>query len=30
VPYSLSYMKPVDFDLQDGGCADLMFLAQPK
>jgi hypothetical protein len=30
VPYSLAYMKPTDFDLQDGGCADLMFLAQPK
>jgi hypothetical protein len=30
VPYTLSYMKPTDFDLQDGGCADLMFLAQPK
>lgn len=30
VPYSLAYMKPVDFELPDGSCADLMFLAQPK
>jgi hypothetical protein len=30
VPYALSYMKPVDFELPDGACADLMFLAQPK
>ncbi|HLG87256.1 MAG TPA: hypothetical protein VKZ79_08670 [Alphaproteobacteria bacterium] len=29
VPYSLSYMKG-DFELADGGCADLQFLAQPK
>jgi hypothetical protein len=30
VPYALSYMKPTDFELPDGACADLMFLAQPK
>jgi len=30
VPYALSYMKPVDFELPDGACADLMFVAQPK
>jgi hypothetical protein len=30
VPYALSYMKPVDFELPDGACADLVFLAQPK
>ncbi len=30
VPYALSYMKPNDFEIEDGGCADLMFLAQPK
>jgi hypothetical protein len=30
VPYALAYMKPTDFELQDGGCADLMFLAEPK
>ena len=30
VPYALSYMKPVDFELPDGSCADLMFVAQPK
>jgi hypothetical protein len=30
VPYALSYMKPTDFELTDGGCADLMLLAQPK
>jgi hypothetical protein len=30
VPYALSYMKPTDFELPDGSCADLMFLAQPK
>ncbi len=30
VPYALSYMKPADFEIADGGCADLMFLAQPK
>ena len=29
-PYALSYMKPADFELPDGSCADLMFLAQPK
>ncbi len=30
VPYTLAYMKPTDFELQDGSCADLVFLAQPK
>ena len=30
VPYALSYMKPTDFELPDGSCADLIFLAQPK
>jgi hypothetical protein len=30
VPYALSYMKPTDFEIPDGSCADLMFLAQPK
>jgi hypothetical protein len=30
VPYALSYMKPVDFELPDGSCADLVFVAQPK
>jgi hypothetical protein len=30
VPYTLSYMKPTDFELPDGSCADLMFLSQPK
>ncbi len=30
VPYALSYMKPTDFELPDGACADLMFLAEPK
>jgi hypothetical protein len=30
VPYALSYMKPTDFELPDGGCADLVFLAEPK
>ena len=30
VPYTLSYMKPTDFELQDGSCADLVFLAQPR
>jgi len=30
VPYSLAYMKPTDFELPDGSCADLVFLAQPK
>ena len=30
VPYALSYMKPTDFELPDGSCADLVFLAQPK
>ncbi len=30
VPYALSYMKPIDFELPDGACADLVFLAQPK
>ncbi len=30
VPYTLSAMKPTDFELQDGSCADLIFLAQPK
>jgi hypothetical protein len=30
VPYALSYMKPTDFELPDGACADLVFLAQPK
>ena len=30
LPYALSYMKPADFELPDGACADLMFLAQPK
>ena len=30
VPYALSYMKPVDFELPDGSCADLIFVAQPK
>jgi hypothetical protein len=30
VPYALSYMKPTDFELPDGSCADLMFLAEPK
>jgi len=29
-PYALSYMKPKDFELPDGSCADLVFLAQPK
>jgi hypothetical protein len=29
-PYALSFMKPTDFELPDGACADLMFLAQPK
>jgi len=29
-PYALSYMKPTDFEIPDGACADLMFLAQPK
>jgi hypothetical protein len=29
-PYALAYMKPTDFELPDGGCADLVFLAQPK
>ena len=29
-PYALSYMKPADFELPDGSCADLVFLAQPK
>jgi hypothetical protein len=30
VPYALSYMKPTEFELADGGCADLVFLAEPK
>lgn len=30
VPYALSYMKPTDFEIPDGACADLMFLAEPK
>ncbi|MDB5394662.1 MAG: hypothetical protein JWM91_2168 [Rhodospirillales bacterium] len=30
MPYALSYMKPADFELPDGSCADLVFLAQPK
>ena len=30
VPYALSYMKPTDFELPDGACADFVFLAQPK
>jgi len=30
VPYSLAYMKPGDFEIVDGGCADLQLLAQPK
>ena len=30
VPYTLSYMKPTDFELPDGSCADLVFLSQPK
>jgi hypothetical protein len=30
VPYALSYMKPIDFEVPDGSCADLTFLAQPK
>jgi hypothetical protein len=30
VPYALAYMKPTDFELPDGGCADLVFLAEPK
>ena len=30
VPYALSYMKPTDFELPDGSCADLVFLSQPK
>jgi len=30
LPYALSYMKPTDFEIPDGSCADLMFLAQPK
>jgi len=29
-PYALSYMKPTDFELPDGACADLVFLAEPK
>jgi hypothetical protein len=29
-PYALSFMKPTDFELPDGSCADLLFLAQPK
>jgi hypothetical protein len=29
-PYALSYMKPTDFELPYGACADLVFLAQPK
>lgn len=30
VPYALSYMKPTDFEIPDGACADLMLMAQPK
>jgi hypothetical protein len=29
-PYTLAYMKPTDFELPDGSCADLVFLSQPK
>jgi hypothetical protein len=30
VPYALAYMKPTDFELTDGQCADLALLAEPK